>query len=1206
MKFDPYEQWFGIAPGRRPPDHYTLLGLTPATADPDRVRDASLNRLAVLRKYQAGRHQDLTQRLMNEVAAAERTLSDPSRREAYDFDLSVQRGREEEPESGSVGGLAIPGLDGELDERRAGGTKRLLVAVGVTALLLSAGAGGLAWWAGRPGGTKGADQPVGLANGDDAPVQGGVVEKPVQPVVPGVGKPAPRLEPLKLAAIEPWSGLEPLRERDFRERDPDPNAPIRGPLVWWSSSGRTIPVAETGAGLAMEVPRSGESSLFLPTPKGPWRLLVGVRGFKGRPGSARIMVGGFESSREFAALQLESAASDPAVGNAASTTHQVTPVRGLVGGTASAVPWTRAMGPSKPVDTAGDDGIVWLDVVKTADRWRFRVSNDGEDFQAVAEGTPQAVACEPAALGVRLITQGEFGASARLIGVRVEGTETGYATRLKDLPSSVPLPNGDGLASMFPADFGLEPGMAGRLKLDFGRDRDAAFANLTRIDPVVPWSLAPAGWAFRLDHLNRLTSVTLHLAPPAVGKPSPLKLRFAELGEIQVDRAAGTIIAGSDRWTLNPAPAGPTELRFSFLAGRRVSVDQDGKRLSAAPLEATAASPPGNPTSAPAVQDAKKASASPSGSTASADAVASSATGATGPANRLTGPANPEPYAGQLRLEVGSGGGIHLFSLSAQGRFDALSIWLDSLAGKRTALTASREKATEVAGAGRRVSGIVIRRRLEGVTGKLELPPGRPVPLPLVNTPADELDPFLEPDLKTLHFARRQANGQTVLTLARRPAADAPFDEEGHFGSLDFAGFRKPALTPDGRTLLFERSQANGEREIFVTARKSVTDPFGPRAPLAGANDPGAAGPSFARDGKTLWFERLDRGGGELVAADFSADPPAVTRIESLGFPPGFTHASVTADGKTMFLQGPGPKPGQWRLHRSRRGAVAEKWGTPQAFPPTDAGSNGVVGDQAPWISPDGTLLLWMSDRVGGQGGMDLWAMTLPPESEIVAARKPEPGDVPEDYAGPLAADWLMLGPIPYEQLPGAKADRNEVRFIRFHELIARRKPPATGEKLGTIKLDDGEVPKWGSGSDPASAGAIAWHFFADVPRRGSYRLRATLPSANGIVYLDGRKVLEFKPERGGFLAPPVEGDRSSEKTTLQQGKHRILVVSASRPSGGAAPRVELLNAETDEPIPLRSGREKPSPRDRPKPAEKPSANPKDSPKKAASERAKD
>lgn len=82
--FDPYEEWLEIPPIEQPADHYRLLGLKRGESDARTIAAAADERMVRVRAMQLGPHAELTQRILNELAAAKNVLSDPQRRAAYD------------------------------------------------------------------------------------------------------------------------------------------------------------------------------------------------------------------------------------------------------------------------------------------------------------------------------------------------------------------------------------------------------------------------------------------------------------------------------------------------------------------------------------------------------------------------------------------------------------------------------------------------------------------------------------------------------------------------------------------------------------------------------------------------------------------------------------------------------------------------------------------------------------------------------------------------------------------------------------------------------------------------------------------------------------------------------------------------------------------------------------------------------------------
>ena len=85
--FDPYYRWLGIPPAEQPANHYRLLGVAVFEPAPDVIEAAADQRMAHLRNYQSGKHSALSQKLLNEVAAARVCLLNPQKKVEYDRGL---------------------------------------------------------------------------------------------------------------------------------------------------------------------------------------------------------------------------------------------------------------------------------------------------------------------------------------------------------------------------------------------------------------------------------------------------------------------------------------------------------------------------------------------------------------------------------------------------------------------------------------------------------------------------------------------------------------------------------------------------------------------------------------------------------------------------------------------------------------------------------------------------------------------------------------------------------------------------------------------------------------------------------------------------------------------------------------------------------------------------------------------------------------
>ena len=89
-EFDAYHKWLGIAPKDQPPHHYRLLGIDLFEADGDVIASAADQRMAHVRSFQAGRHSDLSQKILNQIAAARVCLLDPKKKAHYNRQLRKQ------------------------------------------------------------------------------------------------------------------------------------------------------------------------------------------------------------------------------------------------------------------------------------------------------------------------------------------------------------------------------------------------------------------------------------------------------------------------------------------------------------------------------------------------------------------------------------------------------------------------------------------------------------------------------------------------------------------------------------------------------------------------------------------------------------------------------------------------------------------------------------------------------------------------------------------------------------------------------------------------------------------------------------------------------------------------------------------------------------------------------------------------------------
>ena len=85
--FDAYHKWLGIAPKDQPPNHYRLWALICFESDPDVIAAAADQRMTHVRSFQTGKYSGLSQKLLNEIAAAKICLLNLAKARAYDEQL---------------------------------------------------------------------------------------------------------------------------------------------------------------------------------------------------------------------------------------------------------------------------------------------------------------------------------------------------------------------------------------------------------------------------------------------------------------------------------------------------------------------------------------------------------------------------------------------------------------------------------------------------------------------------------------------------------------------------------------------------------------------------------------------------------------------------------------------------------------------------------------------------------------------------------------------------------------------------------------------------------------------------------------------------------------------------------------------------------------------------------------------------------------
>jgi hypothetical protein len=259
-----------------------------------------------------------------------------------------------------------------------------------------------------------------------------------------------------------------------------------------------------------------------------------------------------------------------------------------------------------------------------------------------------------------------------------------------------------------------------------------------------------------------------------------------------------------------------------------------------------------------------------------------------------------------------------------------------------------------------------------------------PTPLKALNSAGGETDPSTTPGDVTLYYSAR-VHGRYEVRVARRRNHTYPWRKGQALPDLQGkADYRTAFLTNDKRypqylyyatnvDVMNEGAQGSNFDIYFLIKQGRRADWTTPTPIHSVDTAADEMDPWLSADFRQLYFSRKDKDGWHIYVAARETAHANFDEPTRLDFPAGFRHATLTPDGRVMYLQGPLPK-GRSGLFRSQK--IQGKWSKPK---PLDAlnSPTAPTGDRAPCLSRNGRMLYFASDRGAGQGTTHLWMIAV-------------------------------------------------------------------------------------------------------------------------------------------------------------------------------------------------------------------------------------
>jgi Tol biopolymer transport system component len=258
----------------------------------------------------------------------------------------------------------------------------------------------------------------------------------------------------------------------------------------------------------------------------------------------------------------------------------------------------------------------------------------------------------------------------------------------------------------------------------------------------------------------------------------------------------------------------------------------------------------------------------------------------------------------------------------------------------------------------------------------------KPTNLEKLNSKLDEDDPHVSSSGAVLLYTGFDAKGKGEVRASVRASAKAAWlpgkSPDQLTGKSDHRG---ASITVDGKypqhlyfaTNMDPETLNKGDNyDIYYLVKQFPDADFTTLTALRCCTAADEMHPWVTADGQHVFFSRKTKEGWKVFV---TSRPPTGGQFgpdKEVELPINFHHVTLSPDAKTMYLQGPVGNE-RWGVFRATANGKGG-WSKPEPLDGLNT-DTGKVGSKSPALSRDGTLLYFASDRDGGKGGLDLWAV---------------------------------------------------------------------------------------------------------------------------------------------------------------------------------------------------------------------------------------